>query len=323
MPELLVESISEPREYQFLQNKKTPAAELARILHLAELLAELVAQNRLGVLPDLLEAGKAYCGLEKEQLHRLAASLQPKVRQLADVLSLDLREGADYSAIVAEAHQQMSEIAETVAEPLSRLGDTTEETCENLLADVVNLRTAAENFLGNPAPQTASLDEMVPVDAALVPMKPNFLNKLTLAVGQCRSLRQPLSILLLEVNAEPNDAYHEQVISQVLETVSRDSAAEGVLVEVVSPNRRALVLAGNDRQEAIRHAKAIFRTLEEVFQELATTGIPGEFSASAGIATVSLPVKNFPPIDLIETAQRCLAAARSTDASAVKSLEIF
>jgi len=323
MPELLVQSISEPREYQSLQNKKTPAAELARILHLAELLAKLVAQNRLGVLPDLLEAGEAYCGLDKEQLHRLVASLQPKVGQLADVLSLDLSEGDDYASIVAEAHSQMSEIAETVAEPLSRLSHTTEETCESLLADVADLKAAAENFLGTSDSQVVSLKEIATSDVSLVQVGTSFLDKLTLAVGRCRSRREPLSILLLEVGAEQSTNAYEKVISQILEVACRGSSAEGILVEEMSPNRRALVLTGYDRQEAVRHIKAIFRTLEEAFQELATTGIPGEFSARAGIATVSLPVKNFPPIDLMETAERCLAAAESAGTSVVKSLEIY
>lgn len=337
MPEVLVQSISEPRDFQLLQGNPAPAAELARILHLAELMADLVAQNRLDALPDLLEAGEAYCGLDKERLHRLVESLQPKVCQLADVLSLDLCEGADYAAIVAEAHAQMSEIAEGVAAPLSRLGGTADQSCESLLADVANLKAAAESFLSVPDSATengeVTLDRQASTSAnsgaKQMQTSVSFIQKLTMAVGLCRSRRQPLSLLLLDVCADRDeeanhaDAALERVVSHVLDAAALELAAEGVHGEVMSPSRRAYVLTGHDRQEAVRHAKTLFRFLEETFQELAAAGISGEFATSAGVAAVSLPVKNFPPRDLLESAERCLAAARSTGPSVVKSLEIY
>jgi len=341
MPELLVESITEPHDYEVLKRRRTPSAELARILHLAELLAELVAQNRLGALPELLEAGEAYCGLNREVLKGLVASLQPKVQQLADVLSLNFCQGVDYSAIVTEAHEQMSEIAESVAEPLSRSGRSEEETSERILADVANLRAAVDGFLGSPdSGESGSVVDggiqsmadgvsQSPISSEIVAAGPvrigeSFFDRLTLAVGRCRSQRQPISLLLLDVRVDrADDAVCEEVISQVLETTGRDLAAECVLVEVMSSNRHAFVLSGSDRQETVRQAKTILRSLEESFQKMASTGISGEFSACAGVAAVSLPVKNFPPIDLIETAERCLAAAQSTGTSVVKSLEIY
>ena len=290
MPELLVDSISEPRDHRTLQGKNTPAAELARILHLAELLAELVAQNRLGALPDLLEVGEAYCGLDKERLHRLVESLQPKVRQLADVLSLDLREGGDYSAIVTDAHAQMSELVEEVAEPLSRLSSPADETCESLLADVANLREATKSFLSATDPKVEKNEVAVDTQASgtresetrevvssgeggLIQDGARFIQKLTMAVGRCRSRRQPLSVLLLDVGVKQDDADQENIISQVLEAASHDLSAEGVFVEAMLPNRRVFVLEGYDRQEAVRQAKALIGALDEAFYELATTGI--------------------------------------------------
>jgi hypothetical protein len=43
---------------------------------------------------------------------------------------------------------------------------------------------------------------------------------------------------------------------------------------------------------------------------------------SAGVATVAAVPKNFEPWKLVESAERCLYAARSCNASAVKSIEI-
>ena len=151
MPELFVEAIAEKRDYESLVQKETPAAELARVLHLAGLLAELVGQNRLHVLPELLEAGEAYCGFDKGQLHEIVPLLQDKVQQLAEVLSLDLPEGADYSEITVKAHAQMAEISEGIAARLSRPLSDEEKAFERMLEDTAQLRSAVSQFLSFPS----------------------------------------------------------------------------------------------------------------------------------------------------------------------------
>ncbi len=335
MPELLVEAISERRDSRLLKQKKTPAGELARILHLAELLAELVAQHRLGVLPELLEVGEAYCELDKAQLNELVASLQPKVEQLADVLSLDLCEGDDYSSVLAEAHSQMSLLAEQVAGALSGVECTEDQTCEEMLEDATNLRRAVNEFLHSPTvvrDESESLEEneetaelgsqsSLPVakpDARQMPKGFHGLTaQLTLAVGQCRSMRQPLSVVLLEVETETEPSKRDEpLISHVLDVACHGIDCEGLSVEVLTPCRRAIVLPGCERQEAVRHSQT---TIEVV--ETALAGLKGV--ADAGVASVALPSKNFPPLSLLETAERCLSAAQTNGASVVKSLEIY
>jgi hypothetical protein len=44
---------------------------------------------------------------------------------------------------------------------------------------------------------------------------------------------------------------------------------------------------------------------------------------SAGVTSVTLPSKNFQPRDLLQAAERCLAAAQASETSVVKSLEIY
>ena len=73
MPDLLVLAIGEPRDSQRLANQKLAHSQLARILHMANLMAELVGNKRLGALPDLLEISQKYCGIDGEALRELIA----------------------------------------------------------------------------------------------------------------------------------------------------------------------------------------------------------------------------------------------------------
>jgi HD-like signal output (HDOD) protein len=123
MPETLVRAIAEPRNEKRLARSKDEYAPLARTLHLAELLAQLVGQHRLTVLPDLLEAGRLYCDLTKPRLNELVASLEPKVRQLAGVLSLELPKSLDYVQVLLQAHQAMARVSESVAAPVDPLAE--------------------------------------------------------------------------------------------------------------------------------------------------------------------------------------------------------
>ena len=46
-----------------------------------------------------------------------------------------------------------------------------------------------------------------------------------------------------------------------------------------------------------------------------------EVSLSAGVATLALPPKNYPPQQLIDAAQRCLGGAQLSGGGNVKSIE--
>jgi HD-like signal output (HDOD) protein len=125
LPLLLTAAIGAEHDTRYWARNKAEHAHLVRVLHLAELFAQLIGQRRLSVLPDLLDAGDAYCELDKAKLNEVIATLEPKVRQLANVLSLQFAGGEDYTQIIVQAHAQMSEVAESAAAPLSRsLADT-------------------------------------------------------------------------------------------------------------------------------------------------------------------------------------------------------
>jgi len=340
MPELFVRAIAAPRAAGTLVKPNVPHSELARILHLADLLAELVGRKRLDVLPDLLEVGSAYCGIDRESLNDLVAYLQPQVNQLAEVLSLELPGEMDYAAVMSEAHSQMSQLAESVAEPLSRARRDEEQAVADVLSDTTQLRSAVDSFLDRPATVIAPTDspaiETLPAapssaataGAAAAPpdlqSEHDLSRTLTLTVGQCRSKRQPISLVLLgAVGGSAQEARGQQVIRQLFDAATLIDEVADLVVLKPSPCRSALLLPNFDRQEAVRIAQQVIDRLQTMTERLEASGTALDCLMGAGVASVTLPPKNFPPQDLLETAQRCLSAAQVGGSFGMKSLEIY
>jgi len=113
LPQALVEAVAwNHRLHESLGDH--PASPLKQILHLAELMARLLADRQDGALAALLAAGHRYRQMTAVQLDDLAAEVDEKARGLADVLSLDLPEGADYRDVLARAHRRLAEVSEAV-----------------------------------------------------------------------------------------------------------------------------------------------------------------------------------------------------------------
>ncbi len=93
---------------------------LPQILHLADNLSSLLTESRGDLLPILMRAAVRYCGLTHAQLLALVGQLEDKVQQFADVLSLQLPGGQNYSQILIAAHEQMSVVAADAANDLIR-----------------------------------------------------------------------------------------------------------------------------------------------------------------------------------------------------------
>ncbi len=292
MPDLLVEAIAENRDSEVLAQQKTPSAELAQVLHLAGLLAELVGQNRLHVLPELLEAGEIYCGFDNERLHELIPTLQEKVQQLAEVLSLDLPEGTEYSQVLIEAHAQMAMITEEVAERLSRPPSKQEKAYESVLEETAELQSAMSDFLhspsvspmskharnkstavrepaspaASPAPQAQYEPVVAPADGTGLPRR--IAEELTWTVGDCRSRHLPVSLMFVELKGgNTEDAHELQLLKRIVETACYNVDADEIRVETLTPQRWGLVLPNCDRQQAVRHAHEAIREVNHTLQQ--------------------------------------------------------
>ena len=108
LPESLIETISSPDELAELEALPPGARAAPQILYLAELLAQLLADEDADVLPEVLAVGQRHHKLTEQQLATLAAGLSETVGQLAEVLSLELPGGLIYTEVLSRAYQQLS-----------------------------------------------------------------------------------------------------------------------------------------------------------------------------------------------------------------------
>lgn len=352
MPSPLVQAIGERREYKRLAKNREDHAHTARVLHLAELVAQLVGQHRLSVLPDLLDAGREYCDLDKQRLHDLVASLEPKVRQLADVLAVDASRAGEYSQVLVEAHQRLSQLTESVVTDMhtgsteqeaSTDGDDARELRAQESADA--LRIAIQKFMNRPASSKettmAGTDNRHAVAATPLPLaelsKPadaspqfclavgerdEFAVQLVLAVGQCRSLHQPLSLALVGVSAAASlDGDQQRLVERMLDAACRSDDATPTPAAVRGAGRRVLLLPCQERLDAVRIARGVLDRLRQLIDPVSRSGQLPACQTAAGVASVTAPAKNFQAQRLLETADRCLIAALA--AGGVKSLEVI
>src|SRR5690606_6915857 len=83
LPAALTQAIAAPKVVDELRRIPGRAAALPQILHLSELLAQLVSERRIGALPDLLDAARIYHSISRTQITSLVEKLGEKVSQLA------------------------------------------------------------------------------------------------------------------------------------------------------------------------------------------------------------------------------------------------
>ena len=348
LPESLTQAIALPSTSGPQPQLPDTDDHLPRILQLADLVAQLVAQRRIRVLPDLLELGAAYCELTKERLTELVEHLETKVDQLADVLSLDLPDDTDYRDVLVRAHEQMSEVAADAAGELARGGRSDEELYERLLSESRALSEAITQLAQKPPPPAVSPTTPAPTTAttggtasaeapkqqsatalATAPdgVDPKLLSRLSSLVMHCRSQRLELSLLVVQI-----DAYDELVASRglidaqgmvgALEALCRRLDQPGAVTVLTREARFKIILPDCDRRQAVEYGNQLVQSVRQMVASGTTSGQPA-MTISVGAATVALPPKNFPPEDMVEAAQRCLYSAQSCGGNSTKSIEIY
>ncbi len=344
LPQRLVDAIALPKRTARLARMTTPEGDLPQILHLAEMLMQLVGLRRLCVLPELLEAGKVYRGMTKPKLAALVEGLQPQVDQLAEVLSLELSDERDYVQMLLDAHRQMAALSEQI----SHLAPTTskdDQAYNQLLTHTHELTNAVEHFLGEdsaheqksvvrqPGGQHAAHESPgeqsspLPIQIGDCPNASTLARKLASAATRCRDRRQELSLLVVEPNvldaqSDPGGATASRQTRRALGRACAGIDRDKVTLVSLSDRRTAAILSNCERRTALSVAHNIIRQLEtlsgmraENNGELATT-------LSIGVATASVVPTNFDAARMMERASRCLSAARACGISAVKSIEV-
>jgi hypothetical protein len=331
-----VDAVATPKRAKKLARLDSPEADLPQILHLAEMLMQLVGQRRFQVLPDLLEAGRVYRGMTKSKLAALVEGLQPQVDQLAGVLSLELSAERDYMQMLVDAHRHMSQLSEQIA---GRSDGKDDQAYNQLLAHTHELSDAMQHFLagrGQAAADNAAGRQIAghaahnpgerktsPTD--LLKDSSMLLRKLAAAGNRCRERRQELSLVLIEssLNEASSGSAAEMTHLQARRALGVACAMlekDTVTLVSLSGVRTAAVLCDCERRTALAVAH---KTITEL-NRFTSGSMPSDYSTalSIGVSTMSAVPKNFDPKAMVESAARCLAAARAAGFSAVKSIEV-
>jgi len=343
LPQRLVDAIAAPKKVARLSRMSPPEGDLPQILHLAELLMQLVGQRRLRVLPDLLEIGKQYRGMTKSKLAALVEGLQPQVDQLAEVLSLELSEERDYVQMLVDAQREMAAIGEQIAGE-SASSSKEDRAYNQLLAHTNELSDAMRNFL-KPSGEPGEPDEKrwVGKHAAHsedVPRRDlgvaNFveckdatalMRKLIAAANRCRERRKELSLLVVEPNvfdihSDPlGDAASEQARCALADACAALEEDTAILISL-SKERTAVILSNCERRTALAIANHAIAKLAKGATRGASDNGDLATTLSIGVATMSVVPRNFDAARMVDSATRCLSAARACGISTVKSIEV-
>ncbi|HWB14305.1 MAG TPA: HDOD domain-containing protein [Pirellulales bacterium] len=337
-----------------------------KVLYLAEKIAELLADDRPTALADLLKAAGAVHRFSEGQLTAVTSSLEERVRQLADVLSLDLPLDMPYSEVLARAYSQLSAVASSAAGELMRCQQVADRLSDFADRDEArNLSAAAAKFhvghepcvaapAGNipravgqtiavppntlpdtaarrttraasPASQPATTKAprlMLPVDRAsrASVAHPALSAKIMAAAALCRQKRQELSLLLVEVDSFEQivglrGAAEAERVREALFESCRMTDAIGQSPLELTDARFAVVLVGYDRTAAADAGHLLLR------QARSSPG--GPVTLSIGASTVAVPAKNFDPVELTQSAERCLRASQLSGGNCFKSIEAY
>lgn len=325
LPDRLAASIEHQRD-ESLDHLVGDEACLAQSLRLANQLNRLVTGRDLLVLQMLKSEGSLCGDLTKGQLNQIVDSLQGRVTQLAQAMSIDIEEEFDQHELLTEAHHRLAQMAEeqtgkALAAPRSTAEmDEDERLGRELLLETSRLSAAMRVFLGGGVgPRTDAEESGVSPSPHRPHARPQTTNRDLLITrvqeqaDRCREERRPLSVALFEVSDErtgPEEAF-------ALREWLKGSPVAGDFVETLwsplSSDRCAVLMPGFERHDANR-------LWTEVADALAKDS---RKQLDVGVAGVALAPRGFDAERLVEPAERCLAAALEIAGSAIKSLEVF
>lgn len=315
------------------KNGSTQENLLGEVLQLAELVTQLVGEHRIAALPELLERGAESCGLDKPMVNELVASLQGQVDSLADAMRAPLEADRDYTQVLFEAHARMAILAESAIDPRAGLDD--DELSEAVLAETRELRLTMRRFLSGDRAglrtRTEGPHPPGPPGAGASPsdLAPAARRRLEDAAERlavrCRIDHTELSLALVTVgdwDLEQIDRAQERRIEAALDDAKQALPTGRAARLTLGGPLLAVLLPGVDRRLAIRFCHDFAQQFAEQFAE---GEINGEVSpvVSCGVAAVAVVPNKFAAATLIDGATRCLAAARTVAAGAVKSIEVY
>jgi GGDEF domain-containing protein len=279
--------------------------------------------------------------MTKSKLAALVEGLQPQVDQLAEVLSLELTDQRDYVQMLVDAQRKMAVLSEELAGESAAGGD--DAIYAALLAHTGELTDAMQAFLTGKRSRAMPGGEQLQSHAAhygaratrgfagRTPEEPAdraaLLRKLVAAANRCRARREELSLLIVEPNAfnvltDPQGEAAGLLARGALAEVCGTLDSEKVILAPLAERGAAAIISDCERRGALSLARQVIAEIAK--QSELQPAADGDMTTtlSVGVATVSVVPKNFDPARVLESAMRCLSAARACGTSAVKSIEV-
>ena len=175
--------------------------------------------------------------------------------------------------------------------------------------------------------ETASERNPRNATSATIPADPGTLGQLAVVVAACRRNRCSLSLMLAELDGVDDLAVvcgvdGMESVRRLLETACRGLDHACTICLPHGEAGFAVILPNCDRSSAIDLGHQLLDRVNHlsthVLAPTATT-----IGVSIGVATLSLPPKNFPPDDLFKGAARCLYGSHASGGGVLKSIEIY
>ncbi len=351
-PQFITGVLADRNEQDFLAGLPAQRA-LPPTLRLAELMSDLLAEGRPRALETLL-AGESPVPMSHDQLLAFVERSQLKMDNLAEVFSLELPEGQTNREMLAKAQTQLALVAEAAAVELLAARRSSRgidiEIEQSLLAqarDLTNSLRRAISQGARPAEPIAPTGAPLRRQHAAAPLPKPILKRtaitqeidssidhdptldvgLATAVAACRHSRIALSLALIEIDEfdrieREQGQLRAQGILEQLATACQRFNAPAMMCFRTRRTRFALVLPNWDRHQCSEFHQQLLESLRDIVIE-EPDGQLSVVSVSVGLASVSHPPKNFDPRSLLESATRCLAAARRSGGGAIKSIGIY
>ncbi len=347
LPASIVRAVETPHDRRHISSLFADEQPLAQVLHLADLIASLVIGGETNTLAELMETAAAYRPFTLEQFEALVSELERQVPQLAEVLSLELPASISFVDVLAVAHEELAHVAaDAVGELSAACGAAPRAT-----PDTDALRRAADQFsqdafqhfvsmsdrddrpesVGTATTRNssaASHEDAKPTGSESLDRytdDPGLNGRVTLSVEACRRARCPVSLALIEID-NFNNLLLERSFSgadksvRVMERLIDKVRDTGDTRMRLDDGRFAVVCGDCDRGQAVTLANQLLGEVRRAATGRREEG--GGFTASIGVATLSIPSRNFPAHELIAAAQRCLNAAKASGGDGSKSIEL-
>lgn len=321
LPTSLVEAVGTPAPVG--DGVCLPAGDspLPRILHLATLIASILADDRDDLLPQLLHAADRYRSIRVEQIDALLEAMEQSVGVMAGLFAVRLDAAGSYREILARAHSQMSQVAmESLADMLGG------QVARGAQVDRNSLQLAIEQFAsGKPVRVARAVVSERPAGGSAA-HDPGLLGRIGDAIAVTRARHCELSLVLLQVDAfsdllvrrGPEFAAHLGATLRTGVHLLCELPCECLLVEDA---RLAILLPNCDRQQAVATTRALTERLASWLVERGEAGAPLTFSA--GVAALATPTRHSRADDLLVAAERCLFAAVQSGGRVVKSIDVL